>query len=737
MIEHLRLVVCDSFVQEVRAVLDVLNTSDVDIVPVRCLCHFPLAVSVSLFAVAVGQTGAQDEGVQVLILGRPGAMVTSLPANMAQGVRVLGDQQCFELVTPPKFVEHLQSGGAFTVSPGWLRKWERVLCEWKADGRTAKQMFQEIAQKVVLLDTFGNASDAARLREFAEHVGLPAEVIPIGLEYLQARLGKEVFAWREGAYSRELAHANRVASDNLMVMEMLKEIAQTLDEGCIQEKIGALLEMLMATKSVCFRSSEKDDGATNKPEVYEQEASTSLNFWVEALSGFRIPIMHQGVMLCWLECEGIMFPEHKRHYAQVLGTIVDVFALAINNARTHKELQRHAAEVDLLRVKADVATKAKSAFLATMSHEIRTPMNGVLGMLQLLQTTALDEEQLEYVDLSMSSARNLLSLINDILDFSKVEAGKLDIIESAFELSDLCHSMQIIFRDQSNKKRVKLTIVIAPDVPATLVADAGRIRQVIFNLIGNAMKFTEEGGVKVLIEADEHAGQGKMKLCFSISDTGIGIPEDRIADLFEPFTQIEDSLDRKYQGTGLGLSIVKRLVELMDGDISIESKVGQGTTVRFTILVGTPYNHTLPKQEAHPSGAKQPLDRTHPLNLKIVLVEDDEISQSVLKRLMEKAGAMVILAGNGEEALQALNREAFDLVLMDVEMPIMDGVTATKIIRAADKSGWQNIPIVAMTASAMPGDKETFLAAGMDDYISKPVEMAALKEVIERVMVRK
>jgi signal transduction histidine kinase/CheY-like chemotaxis protein len=661
-------------------------------------------------------------------------MVAELPGNLAQNVRSLADSQCFELIAPPKLIEHLQGSGAFLTSPGWIRNWKHVMQEWGADRDTARIMFQEMAEKIVLLDTFCSEEYLEQLYDFADYVGLPVEIMPIGLEYLQSRLGIEIFHWRESQRVRELDRANRNASDNLMVMDLLKDVIHTLDEEGILEKIRTLLEMLLAPKSVLIYPPDDSSAKMRGESLTLQEKSTGSGLWDETISGFRIPLVRDGLILCWIECEEVMFPEYRDHYSQLVSMLSEVFALSINNARIHDTLKCHAAELDILRVTADAANKSKSAFLASMSHEIRTPMNGIFGLLQLLQTTALDDEQGEYVEMTMNVAKNLLNLLNDILDLSKVEAGKIDIHDSEFNLSDLCRSMPSIFIEQIHKKNIALTINIAPDVPSPIISDEVRLRQVLFNLVGNAMKFTASGSVNVQIGVGSNVGH-KRTLHFFVTDTGIGIPEDQIGKLFEPFAQVDDSLSRKHQGAGLGLSIVKHLVELMGGSIGLESILGQGTTVRFDIPVGfLEQKKPVTYQEFSRSDSVKVNIQEQPLNLKILLVEDDEVSQIFVKRLLVKYGADIVCAQNGEDALQILSNGIFDIVLMDIRMPVMDGITAAKHIRKMDCEACRNIPIIAMTANAMSGDREKVLAAGMDDYIAKPLEVDALRAIIDRII---
>jgi PAS domain S-box-containing protein len=516
------------------------------------------------------------------------------------------------------------------------------------------------------------------------------------------------------------------------------------------------------------------------------------------------PLVEKEEKETWLDGRVTWVSTTKMPLRDARGQIIGTFGIT----RDITEKKRAEEELRQAKEAADVANRAKSEFLAAMSHEIRTPMNGILGMTELTLETELASEQREYLTLVKQSADALLDIINDILDFSKIEAGKLELDHQPFPLRDSLGDTLSALALRAHQKGLELACHIDPAVPDLLVGDLGRLRQVLVNLVGNAIKFTETGEVVVEVEVRDNPGskiddcpaRSSIHLHFKVRDTGIGIPAEKRQHIFTPFGQVDASITGTYGGTGLGLTISSRLVELMGGRIWLESEVGQGSTFHFTAplsiadcglriadsnstgatsplgdpdlqsTIRNPQSAMAAAATRHPVkglrvlvvdanatnrripfkvlGTPPAVETTalagHPVvdsshghprrRLRILLGEDNLVNQKLVIRFLQKQGHAVIVGNNGREVLNLLDEQPFDLVLMDVQMPEMNGLDATLAIRQREATTGTHIPILAMTAYAMKGDKERCLAAGMDGYVSKPINQVELLTMIDAVV---
>lgn len=463
-----------------------------------------------------------------------------------------------------------------------------------------------------------------------------------------------------------------------------------------------------------------NEGKAFKDELLNQHKNGD-NYWLDISI---VPIKNtQGVITHFAAIERDITAKKKEELNQK--------NMWLQLKRANLKVEAAARDLQESLTKAEEASKAKSDFLANMSHELRTPMNGVLGMAHLLADTRLDTEQKEFVSTINGSAENLLMLLNDILDFSKIEAGALQLENIAYSFYDATYNTANLLRPQAEKKKVELLLDYEQEIPAYIWGDSGRVKQVIMNLLGNAIKFTEHGYVRLSAKLQESSDAHYIMI--HVQDTGLGIPAHKLDMIFDKFTQGDTSITRKYGGTGLGLAITKHLVNLMGGDIGVESAEGKGSTFWFSVPCHAATKEDAINQKDHGSIRVLSTENALPIGqAKVLLVEDYPVNQVFAEKLLRKFGFKHIdMAENGLIALECFRHTKYDMIFMDCQMPELDGYQTTQKIRLIEEGTPQHTPIVAMTANAMMGDREKCLKAGMDDYLSKPLRAEHLKTIVQ------
>lgn len=459
-------------------------------------------------------------------------------------------------------------------------------------------------------------------------------------------------------------------------------------------------------------------------EIFKFDSDSDLHIALNS-NGVRnlalIPLVNNNQLLGLIGIVNLMEVDFGNNiiqsFTELSNLIASIMMISMGFEAQEKLIENRTKELIIAKDEAELANRVKSQFLSNMSHEIRTPMNGIMGINQYILTTALSEEQQAMLEISQRSSESLLRIINDILDYSKLEAGEMTLINKVFNIHDLLNDIQKTFNFQAKEKFIGFDVAPLYTKVSDFYSDFERIKQILVNLISNAIKFTENGSVS-LETAIEVLEEDTAKLNISVKDTGCGIEEESFELIFNRFSQLDLSPSKKYQGTGLGLAITKSLVELLDGKITMKSTLGKGSHFKVSLplkIHKEPQNRNMDKKSNRSVKGQ-----------KVLITDDDAVNRMIVSKVLQEAGYQVYIATNGQEALEIMDREVMDIVLMDIQMPVMDGITASNEIKKSNNKS----KIIAMTAYASEMDKDKILKAGLDDYIRKPIEFEELKELV-------
>ncbi|MCB1190294.1 MAG: DUF1638 domain-containing protein [Leptospiraceae bacterium] len=579
---RLLILICETYKHELERVLDSNEFPDVVFKEYSSICSFSGNVPSTIEEIF----HKFDESFShYAILGSYCTLELKRKVQPSSNYSVYYFNKCQELFATPEFLDGCAQSGAYFVTPGWVVNWRDKIQDWGFEKKHAREFFNDFCKKLVLLDTGVLPSSKESIIEFAEFLGLPYEVIRTGISHFHLIIKNMVLDWRlktiKESYEAKLEKANQDISIYAMIMDILKDMVQAMEENEVIQKIVYMFSFLFAPSKICYLPSE--NGKQHQPYGYPESFVNSVtieNFdglsqWTKSGKGFCLKIHREENVLGYLIVDDITFPKFRERYLNAAHTLVEIFSLAIENARAYQTILDAKEELK-------VANHVKSEFLTNMSHEIRTPLNIIMGFSNILRTKIQEEKFHEMLEYTFKAANSLNTLLNGVLELSTIEAGKSQLQTKPTEVISILNEFTELFRIDVAEKNLELILDTQEDFPPVLLLDEVRFRQVLFNIIGNAVKFTEIGSVNVSLKYQRKA-EKEVDMLISIADTGIGIPEDQQDKIFENFHQVDGSTTRMYQGTGLGLALSKKLVEMMNGELWVDSEVGKGSV--FTILL--------------------------------------------------------------------------------------------------------------------------------------------------------
>ena len=748
MAQKLAFVTCPNLIRELELVISKNSWNDVESVCLSTHCFKKCSIEESDIKSLFGENFQKYDKIEFLCgcFRDPSHAVKN-----CRHIKMPSEPICFNFFTNPGIINDFANKGCYMITPGWLAEWEKnIESVWGFTKPAARSFFKESnIKKIILLDTgiappSASADTETKLDGLSKYLGLKYESLPVGLEYFGTVLGAKRNSWLlekiDEKHRKQIGELNRKLSYNLSAFEFTSEIAGAADEKSIAKKIIYLFDSLFAPSDIVYYSlvgpavkwrmarDQKITPCENEPqcETISESAEKMAADKISCLAngeGFKVfigaPEENQGMVII----NRLKFPHYINDYMELAESVANISSIAISNARKYEKIEAAVEE-------ARKASSVKSSFLANMSHELRTPISSIIGFCDLAHSKEASAETREFIGYIKLSSRILLSLVNNILDFSKTEAGGVEIENIEFSPGDIVRQAAGMVKVQADAKKVNLEHRV-PDPDRMLIGDAFKLRQVLLNLLSNAVKFSDRGTVFIEARALKDLGE-TVEITFSVKDEGIGIEESKKDIIFKPFSQADGSVSRKFGGTGLGLSISESFVKLMGGrEICVESSPGRGSRFYFTL--------EFKKAQKKPAAAKiEDASASIPAQrsimdqggekYKILVVDDNLINLELMKRIIDKSGHVSSGADSGEAALRLLEGDAFDLIIMDLQMPVMDGLETSAAIRG------RNIitPIIAVSATTIERCAEKCSAAGIDAFVQKPVGFQSLKDIIQK-----